>query len=104
MTSKIFVEKIELPAGSSEPSIKLNSGIDVTTVTNDAIVNDAKTVGVDRSIDSTIAGIHNVNAAINKLTTADDALIDPDDSFGFNETSSYFADSATYSPTRQTDI
>ena len=46
MTSKIFVEKIELPAGSSEPSIKLNSGIDVTTVTNDAIVNDAKTVGV----------------------------------------------------------
>ena len=41
MTSKIFVEKIELPAGSSEPSIKLNSGIDVTTVTNDA-----KTVGV----------------------------------------------------------
>ena len=65
---------------------------------------DAKTVGVDRAIDSTIAGIHNVNAAINKLTTADDALIDPDDSFGFNETSSYFADSATYSPTRQTDI
>jgi hypothetical protein len=46
MTSKIFVEKIELPAGSSESSITLNSGIDVETLTNDAIVNDSKTVGV----------------------------------------------------------
>ena len=65
---------------------------------------DSTTVGVDRSIDSTVAAIHSVGASINKLTAADDVLVDPDDSFGFNETSSYFADSATWSPTRQTDI
>ena len=65
---------------------------------------DSTTVGVDRSIDSTVAAIHSVGSSINKLTAADDVLVDPDDSFGFNETSSYFADSATWSPTRQTDI
>jgi hypothetical protein len=65
---------------------------------------DATTIGVDRAIDSTVAAIHGSGVTINKLTTADDVLVDPDDSFGFNETSSYFADSATYSPTRQTDI
>ena len=65
---------------------------------------DSTTVGVDRSIDSTVAAIHSVGSSINKLTAADDVLVDPDDSFGFNETSSYFADSASWSPTRQTDI
>ncbi len=65
---------------------------------------DGTTVGVDRAIDRTIADLHNTGAIINKLTTADDVLVDPDDSFGFNETSSYFADSKEYSPTRQSDI
>ena len=65
---------------------------------------DSTTVGVDRSIDSTVAAIHSVGSSINKLTAAYEVLVDPDDSFGFNETSSYFADSATWSPTRQTDI
>ena len=65
---------------------------------------DATTVGVDRAIDNTVAVIHGSGSTVNKLTAADDVLVDPDDSFGFNETSSYFADSSSYSPTRQTDI
>ena len=28
----------------------------------------------------------------------------PDDDFGFSETTSFFSDSKSYSPTRQTDI
>ena len=40
---------------------------------------------------------------INVLSTADDILIAPGDDFGFNETTSFFQDSADYSVARQTD-
>jgi len=65
---------------------------------------DATTIGVDRAIDSTIAVVHQKGSTINKLTAADDALVDPDDSFGFNEVTSYYEDQKSYSPTRQTDV
>ena len=32
------------------------------------------------------------------------ATAEADDDFGFNETTSFFSDSKSYSPTRQTDI
>ena len=38
------------------------------------------------------------------INEADDALLGPDDDFGFNETTTFFSDSRTYSPTQQTDI
>ena len=38
------------------------------------------------------------------VNAADDALLGPDDDFGFNETTTFFSDSKTYSPTQQTDI
>ena len=38
------------------------------------------------------------------INAADDALLGPDDDFGFNETTTFFSDSKTYSPTQQTDI
>lgn len=38
------------------------------------------------------------------VSAADDALLGPDDDFGFNETTTFFSDSKTYSPTQQTDI
>ena len=65
---------------------------------------DGTTIGVDRAIDSTIAVAHQQGSIINKLTAADDALVDPDDSFGFNEVTSYYEDQKSYSPTRQTDV
>ena len=65
---------------------------------------DGTTIGVDRAIDSTIAVVHQKGSTINKLTAADDALVDPDDSFGFNEVTSYYEDQKSYSPTRQTDV
>ena len=38
------------------------------------------------------------------INAADDALLGPDDDFGFNETTTFFSDSKTYSPTQKTDI
>ena len=38
------------------------------------------------------------------INEADDALLTADDDFGFNETTTFFSDSRTYSPTQQTDI
>lgn len=38
------------------------------------------------------------------VNTADDALLGPDDDFGFNEETTFFSDSKSYSPTQQRDI
>ena len=38
------------------------------------------------------------------VNAADDALLGPDDDFGFNETTTFFTDSRSYSPTQKTDI
>ena len=38
------------------------------------------------------------------VNATDDALLGPDDDFGFNETNTFFSDSKTYSPTQKTDI
>ena len=59
---------------------------------------------VERGYDSTVKATHLKDAVINLLTTADDALIEPDDDFGFNESFTYLGDSKAYSPTRQIDI
>jgi hypothetical protein len=40
----------------------------------------------------------------NVINSADDALIPPGDDFGFNETTSFFQDYKTYSPSQQTDL
>ena len=40
---------------------------------------------------------------MNKLTTADDNLIDIGDDFGFSETSSIFTDSLQFNPATRTD-
>ena len=59
---------------------------------------------VQRGYESTTQVEHLKDANINLLTTADDALIEPDDDFGFNESFTYFSDGKDYSPTRQIDI
>ncbi len=67
-------------------------------------IEDSTTMIVRRGFDSTIAAEHISETKINLLTTADDALIDPDDDFGFNEFEEFFDDGLSYSPTKQTDI
>jgi hypothetical protein len=59
---------------------------------------------VQRGYEGSISSTHEDNSFINVLTTADNALIGPDDDFGFNESFTYFDDSRTYSPTRGIDI
>ena len=64
---------------------------------------DSNTIIVNRGYQS-IAATHIENTSIEVLTTADDALIEPDDDFGFNGIIEDFTDSRTFSPTQQKDI
>ena len=64
---------------------------------------DANTIVVNRGYQS-VAATHIENASIDVLTAADDALVEPDDDFGFNGMLEQFSDSRSYSPTQQKDI
>ena len=64
---------------------------------------DANTITVFRGYES-IATTHVTGSSIDVLTAADDALVEPDDDFGFNGVLEVFNDSKTYSPTQQKDI
>ncbi len=64
---------------------------------------DATTLAVKRGFSRTIKAEHIENSKVNKLTTADDALIEVGDDFGFNETSSIFTDSLQFNPATRTD-
>ena len=61
-------------------------------------------VTVFRGHDNTIVAKHEHNAPIGVLSTADDALIEFGDDFGFNETSSFFTDGKEFSPSQGIDI
>ena len=64
---------------------------------------DANTIVVNRGYQS-VAATHIENTSIDVLTAADDALVEPDDDFGFNGVIEQFGDSRSFSPTQQTDI
>ena len=64
---------------------------------------DANTIVVFRGYES-VATTHVTGASIDVLTAADDALVEPDDDFGFNGVLEVFNDSKSYSPTQQKDI
>jgi len=61
-------------------------------------------ITVFRGHDNTIVAKHEHNAPIGILNTADDALIEFGDDFGFNETSSFFTDGKEFSPSQGIDI
>ena len=64
---------------------------------------DATTLVVKRGFDRTLKVEHLEQARVNKLTTADDNLIDIGDDFGFSDTSSIFTDSLQFNPATRTD-
>ena len=64
---------------------------------------DATTLVVKRGFDRTLKVEHLEQAKVNKLTTADDNLIDIGDDFGFSESSSIFTDSLQFNPATRTD-
>jgi len=61
-------------------------------------------ITVFRGHDNTIVAKHEHNTPIGVLSTADDALIEFGDDFGFNETSSFFTDGKEFSPSQGIDI
>ena len=64
---------------------------------------DSNTIIVNRGYQS-VAATHIENTSIDVLTASDDALVEPDDDFGFNGLIEEFNDSKSYSPTQQKDI
>jgi len=65
---------------------------------------DNLTLVVTRGYDGTAKVTHLENTSIDVLSAADDALVDIDDNFGFNETTAFYTDGRTYSPTQQSDV
>jgi len=65
---------------------------------------DNLTLVVSRGYDGTAKTTHLENTSIDVLTAADDLLVDMDDNFGFNETTTFYTDGRTYSPTQQADV
>jgi len=64
----------------------------------------SNTITVKRAYDSTIAGEHATGTKVNLLNSADNALIVPGDSFGFDESTDFFESGADFSPTRKLDL
>jgi hypothetical protein len=64
----------------------------------------ASTINVQRGYNDTTPAEHLKDSSIDKLTAVDDALVEGDDDFGFNEDWTFLGDSKEYSPTRQIDI
>ena len=62
------------------------------------------TLTVTRGMDNTINAKHQVGDQINMINAADDALINYDDEFGFNEELFDFGDGRLYSPRKDTDV
>tara|TARA_R100000773_G_C4198403_1_gene101736 strand:- start:474 stop:1055 length:582 start_codon:yes stop_codon:yes gene_type:complete len=60
-----------------------------------------KKVQVDYSANT---DVKNAKREVRYTVTPDPVSAGPDDDFGFSETTSFFSDSKSYSPTRQTDI
>lgn len=65
---------------------------------------DGTTIAVKRGYGGSTSTTHLENTSIDILTAADDALVDVDDDFGFNENLYSFTDSRDYSPSRNIDI
>jgi hypothetical protein len=65
---------------------------------------DSQTIVVYRGYDNTAKAPHITGASIDALTAADNALVEPDDDFGFNGVIEDFNDGGTWSPTRQEDL
>ena len=65
---------------------------------------DGNNLVVLRGEDGTSAAEHVEGSTIDLIDTADDALIEMGDDFGFNETTSFFQDFKQYSPSQNADV
>ena len=65
---------------------------------------DGNNLVVLRGEDGTSAAEHVQGSTVDLIDTADDALIELGDDFGFNETTSFFQDFKQYSPSQNADV
>ena len=65
---------------------------------------DGNNLVVLRGQEGTSAQEHVNGSTVDLITSADDALIEMGDDFGFNETTSFFQDFKQYSPSQNKDV
>ena len=65
---------------------------------------DGNNLVVLRGEDGTSAAEHTNGTTVDKIDSADDALVEMGDDFGFNETTSFFQDFKQYSPSQNADV
>lgn len=64
----------------------------------------ANNLVVIRGYENSISTAHVAGTSINLITANDDVLIDPEDNFGFNETTTFFQDFKEYSASQNEDM
>jgi len=65
---------------------------------------DGNNLVVIRGYENSISIAHVSGSSVNLITSADDAFIEPDDDFGFNETTTFFQDFKEYSVSQNEDV
>ena len=97
-------DKETLVTVGSASALSVNAHIYVGTENMKIKEIDGNNLVVLRGQEGTSAAEHVDGATVDLITTADDALIDIGDDFGFNETTSFYQDFKQYSPSQNKDV
>ena len=92
-----------ITVGSSS-ALSVGDRIYVDTETMKITEIDGNNLVVRRGEDGTSAAEHTNGTTVDKIDSADDALVEMGDDFGFNETTSFFQDFKQYSPSQNADV
>ena len=103
LAENLTVEETLITVGDAS-GLSVGNRIYVDTETIKIKEIDGNNLVVRRGEDGTSAAEHIQGSTVDLIDTADDALIEMGDDFGFNETTSFFQDFKQYSPSQDADV
>ena len=103
LAENLTVEETLITVGDAS-GLSVGNRIYVDTETIKIKEIDGNNLVVKRGEDGTSAAEHIEGSTVDLIDTADDALIEMGDDFGFNETTSFFQDFKQYSPSQDADV
>ena len=103
LAENLTVEETLITVGDAS-GLSVGNRIYVDTETIKIKEIDGNNLVVLRGEDGTSAAEHIEGSTVDLIDTADDALIEMGDDFGFNETTSFFQDFKQYSPSQDADV
>ena len=103
LAESLTVEETLITVGDAS-GLSVGNRIYVDTETIKIKEIDGNNLVVLRGEDGTSAAEHIEGSTVDLIDTADDALIEMGDDFGFNETTSFFQDFKQYSPSQDADV